>query len=232
MATTFPIAWERNQGAILDCSRSLSPCIQSLGKPYWCCLQIYPESEPFHLLPGCTQVQATTVCCNSLPPCTPTGCSLVPTEQPERVCAKHRPDQVTSLLKSLSTVRTETRIQCRLRSLAYETLHDLALPASPASSLSVLFNHALYLPSFCFTNMQVCSCLKAFALAVSSTQNVFSPDTYLHPPHDSNPTQAFPYTSPNAASHSLSITSLLCNDLKTSLFVYMFNACFCPATRA
>lgn len=67
MATTFPIAWERNQGAILDCSRSLSPCIQSLGKPYWCYLQIYPESEPFHLLPGCTQVQATTVCCNSLP---------------------------------------------------------------------------------------------------------------------------------------------------------------------
>lgn len=126
----------------------------------------------------------------------------------------HFPTQIPQM------VCIEISIQHRLHSVACKTLHDLALLASLASCLSVLLNHPLYLPSFCFTNMQVCFCLKAFVLTVLFTQNMFSLDVHLYPLlmiqlqlQCSSFMEAFPYTSPNAASSSLSITSLPQNNL-------------------
>lgn len=129
----------------------------------------------------------------------------------------------------------EISIQHRLHSVACKTLHDLALLASLASSLSVLLNHPLYLPSFCFTNMQACFCLKAFVLTVLFTQNMFSLDVHLYPLlmiqlqlQCSSLMEAFPYTSPNAASSSLSITSLQITSKIASLFLCLMPVSVLP----
>ena len=90
----LPRCSAESQEAILD-SHSLSVRIQSLGKSQWCHLQMYPKSEPSHLLPG-----PSHHCLLQLSPAFKPS-RLQQPEQPERVFSKHRLNHVIPLLISL-----------------------------------------------------------------------------------------------------------------------------------
>ena len=148
----LPRCSAENQEAILD-SHSLSVRTQSLGKSQWCHLQMYPKSEPSHLLPATSRSKpplsiATLSSLQTQPAAAARAAGMGLFKAQIKSC--YSPAHISPMLCTIVT------IQCKIHSVACKTLSGLALLTSPASSLPFLLSHSLHLPSFPLTSTRLC----------------------------------------------------------------------------